>query len=505
MLPHFTGHVAVVAFTQPWVRVPLHRFVLLVVGAVLVLRVGYLTGPLASDEAGYLLVAESWRRGGPNLYGHYFVDRPPLLITLYRVAALTGWAPTVRVLATGFSVLLVVAAAWAAHQVAGDRGARWAAMVAAALVTTPMLAAQEADGEIFAAPLVMLAVALTLAAVRRAGWRSFLPAVAAGVAAGSAVMVKQNFVDGVVFAGVLVLASVAQRRLSGRDSLRVVAGGCAGGVLVVLGALGFVAWSRVGIAVAWTDVFGVRSSALDVIEDHSLHAPMLRATSLVVLAVVAGLLPMLAALVVEAVRRRGRGSPVAWAVGATLLVEVVSIAMGGSYWAHYLLQLAPMLALAAGLWAADAARVRACAALVVAASVAASSVILLSGAAFGHRDQRVGAWLHASSRPGDTVTQLFGNADAQQASGMASPYPQLWTLPMRTLDPHLSQLRAVLRSPHAPTWVVAWGDLDPWRIDAHGLTRRTLAQHYEPVADVCGHVVYLHDGLRRDLAPVRCR
>ena len=95
-------------------------------------------------------------------------------------------------------------------------------------------------------------------------------------------MVKQNFVDGVVFAGALVLASAVQRRLSGRDTLRVVAGGCAGGALVLLGTLGFVAWSRVGISVAWTDVFGVRSSALDVIEDHSLHAPMLRATLLVV-------------------------------------------------------------------------------------------------------------------------------------------------------------------------------------------------------------------------------
>jgi hypothetical protein len=190
----------------------------------------------------------------------------------------------------------------------------------------------------------------------------------------------------------------------------------------------------------------------------------------------------------------------------TLLVEVASIAMGGSYWAHYLLQLAPMLALAVGLWAADVGRVRATAAMVVAASVAASSVILLSGAAFGHRDQRVGAWLRASSRPGDTATQLFGNADAQQASGLASPYQQLWTLPMRTLDPHLSQLRAVLRGPDAPTWVVAWGNRDPWHIDANGLTRRTLAQHYQPVADLCGHRVYLHDGLRRDLAPpVRCR
>ena len=77
---------------------------------------------------------------------------------------------------------------------------------------------------------------------------------------------------------------------------------------------------------------------------------------------------------------------------------------------------------------------------------------------------------------------------------MRSPYDQLWSLPMRTLDPHLARLRAVLRGPAAPTWVVAWGDLDSWNIDAHDRTRLELATHYRRVAQVCGHAVYLHDG-----------
>jgi hypothetical protein len=42
---------------------------------------------------------------------------------------------------------------------------------------------------------------------------------------------------------------------------------------------------------------------------------------------------------------------------------------------------------------------------------------------------------------------------------------------MRTLDPHLSQLRSVLRGPVAPTWIVVWRSLDPWRIDAQDRTR----------------------------------
>ena len=99
---------------------------------------------------------------------------------------------------------------------------------------------------------------------------------------------------------------------------------------------------------------------------------------------------------------------------------------------------------------------------------------------------------------------LFGKADVQQATGLRSPYEHLWTLPMRTLDPHLADLQAVLRGPAAPTWVVSWGDLDPWNIDAHGRTRLALATHYRRVAQVCGKTVYLHDGVHRTLAPPPC-
>jgi hypothetical protein len=481
------------------------RFVLGIVLGVLVLRAGYVVGPLFSDEAGYLLVARDWHAGGPNLYGHYFVDRPPLLIALYRVAALTGWAPTIRLLATAFAVLLVVSAAWAADQVVGARGARWAALVAGALVVTPALTTQAADGEIFAAPLVMLSVALTLSAVRRPGARGLGTAVLAGAVAGAAVMTKQNFADGVFFSVALLVASLVQRRMRGQDAARIAVGGVTGGLAVVLAALTLVVRSRVGVGPAWSTVFGFRGTALDVIEDHSLHAPLLRASHLVGVGLLAGALPLLLVLLLDAVRCRFRGPPLAWALGVMLLLDGVSIAMGGSYWAHYLIQLAPGLALAAGLWAPDSAWLRAVAAFTVASAVAATVVVTATGSAYRPGGQAVGDWLHRSGRPGDTATVLFGNADVQEASGMRSPYAHLWTLPMRTLDPHLAQLRSVLSGPHAPTWVVAWGGLDPWQIDAHDRTRLTLALHYRRVADVCGHPVYLHDGVRRTPAPPACR
>jgi hypothetical protein len=53
--------------------------------------------------------------------------------------------------------------------------------------------------------------------------------------------------------------------------------------------------------------------------------------------------------------------------------------------------------------------------------------------------------------------------------------------------------------------VVDLGHLDAWHIDAHDRIRLALATHYRKVAAVCGHTVFLHDGVRRTLASPRCR
>lgn len=113
------------------------RFVWVVAGVVLLLGATYLVGPLYSDEAGYYVVASAWRPGGSGLHGHYFIDRPPLLLAVFWLAHLTGWAQTARVLSAGFAVVLVLSAAWAAQSVVGGRGARWAALTAGGAATTP--------------------------------------------------------------------------------------------------------------------------------------------------------------------------------------------------------------------------------------------------------------------------------------------------------------------------------------------------------------------------------
>jgi hypothetical protein len=117
----------------------------------------------------------------------------------------------------------------------------------------------------------------------------------------------------------------------------------------------------------------------------------------------------------------------------------------------------------------------------------------------------VGSWLRASSQPGDTVVVTFGQANLVRESGLDSPYPYLWSLPVRTLDPDLTELAAVLDGPDRPTFLVDWSRLDhTWGVDP-ATVHPVLREHYERVARVCGRVIWMDRDEKRSLAPdVRC-
>ena len=72
------------------------------VAVTLALRAPWLHSALGRDEGGDALVALSFHHPGQFAYGSYFLDRPPLLIGLYRLAAHSG--------ATGIRALGAVAA-----------------------------------------------------------------------------------------------------------------------------------------------------------------------------------------------------------------------------------------------------------------------------------------------------------------------------------------------------------------------------------------------------------
>src|SRR3954453_15336847 len=98
-----------------------HSTMLWVVAAIaltIVLRAPWLDAPLNRDEGGDALVAQTWSHGGPFAYGNVFLDRPPLLPALYRLA---GDATGIRILGAVAAALLVLTTALIAARVAGGR------------------------------------------------------------------------------------------------------------------------------------------------------------------------------------------------------------------------------------------------------------------------------------------------------------------------------------------------------------------------------------------------
>jgi hypothetical protein len=102
----------------------------------------------------------------------------------------------------------------------------------------------------------------------------------------------------------------------------------------------------------------------------------------------------------------------------------------------------------------------------------------------------------------DTVVVPFSHANVINAAGLHPGYPYAWSLPLRTLDPQLALLTHTLDGPAAPTWVVRWDEPHTWGLDPGDRVDAELYGHYRAVGDVCGHVVWLHDGIHRALPPL---
>jgi hypothetical protein len=464
------------------------------------LHLMYLTGVRTPDEGGFAMVARHWNDPGAYLYGPQWVDRPPLLIAFFAAADRLGPYGT-RIVATFAAVVLVAAIALAARIAGGPRAGRWAAWTAAAFASSAYLSAEVLNGEILAAPLVALAVAATVAALRRhPAW-----IVPAGVLAGSAVFVKQNFVDALAFAGVLVLLTAVRERALRRGL--VLLGGFLVGVAVPV--VVAVLWSRGrgGPDALFYAMYGFRLDAAHVMADWSTAAPQRRLQQLLLLALASGQVSLLLLLALGHVRRLRRLSPMAWAIAAAGTVELVGVLGGANFWAHYLIGLIPMVALATGLAARRAQPARRWIRGVAVFAAVATLVTDPVWAVVEHQRNptsstvSVGNWLRSSAEPHDTLAIPFTHADVLDLSRLTPVYPYSWSLPLRTRDPHLTLLVSTLEGPTAPDWVVRWDPPHLWGLDPHDLVERALQRHYDEVAVVCGHQVWLHKGLHRDPAP----
>jgi hypothetical protein len=397
--------------------------------------------------------------------------------------------------------------------IGGHVAAIWSAVVAGALLCSPALASDQADGELFAVAFVAGSVLLALRAGRASATTWALTwTFGAGVLAASATLVKQNFVDGIVFLAVLVLARSARQGRAAPSSTVTCIAALAGLATAYVLAVAWLSSSGADLSQIGSELVGFRGAAMEAILGSSLHAPVRRAATLVVLATVSLMLPIAGVWVRWLRHRRGGPDPEQWALAALLGCGVLGVLLGGSYWPHYLQQLVPGIALVAGAVIAEGGRAARQMRVLARASVAAAAVATAGTVAVYalvpsvSSPQQVGTWLAHSSHASDTAVVTYGYPQILEQADLASPYPYLWSLQMRTLDARQQRLRQTLRGPDAPTWVVQVTPLDSWGIDRDGALRTLLQQRYRQVADVCGSRVLLRVDVVRDLAEVpACR
>jgi len=451
----------------------------LVAVAAALARLPLLGRPLNPDEGGFLMVAGQWAPG-TSLYGDYWVDRPPLLITIFQaVDALGGRPLELRMAGIVAVVIAVLAAAAIGRGVVrlecqrGDIVARvptYAATAAAVLLASPVLGATEVDGELLAAPLVLGGLAALLVAQSTSGRRAGVWWGAAGALGAAAVAIKQNMLDVFVAAAVLLVVAGARRAPGLARSIRSFALGAAGCVLVLL------VWAaRHGThpTALWNALVTFRIEATTVIAQSASSSTGSRALLIVLALLLSGELLLVAAVLAPSAPRhltRHLGL-VGWMGVAVLAWETLGVMAGGSYWLHYLVGTVPGLVLLTAVAARGGRRRRlaigAVLAWVAVVAAAAVGVIALQPGFSTATTVGVEEYLSQHKRPGDTGVVAFGQPQLLQAAQLTSPYPQLWSLPVRVTDPALTQFAAVLAGPDRPSWVVVdGGSLTTWGVDA---------------------------------------
>ncbi|MDQ4052728.1 MAG: hypothetical protein M3237_08500 [Actinomycetota bacterium] len=483
-----------------------HRRVVWIAAACVVLArlLGTLM-PIRADEAGFLLVARSWDPQPDSLYGHFFVDRPPVLIAVIRGVDLLGQPELLRVLGALWFGVLVLVAARVGLEIGGRRAAAWTAVVVAALLVNPVIDVVAIKGEQLGMPFVLLSALCTLVALRR---ESASLALLAGLCAGIAPGFKQNLVSGLVFAAVVLVGARLAGRLSTKATLRLGSVGVAGALVPAALTIAWAELAGVRMETLWYATFGFRADASLVLADQGSGPRTERALLLLAIAVAAGIALVIGVFLAHLREEWSADRVLTAATLAVVVVEVGAVVAGGSYWRDYLHGLVPGTALCVAQLARRHPAHRPTRVLVLGAvaSCVVSLVVWCVITAAGlvpYTEARTGEALAEVAQDGDTLTVFGGRADIQYLAGLPSPYRHLWSLPMRTLDPDLAGLRGVVNGDDPPTWIVEWVDFDAWNGEAGEQLRADVEERYVEHGLGCDdRPVYLLRGLERpELSP----
>jgi dolichol-phosphate mannosyltransferase len=501
---------------QPWAGV-LNRlqtqasqvrfWVLFAIVTTLVLRAPWLDAPLGNDEGGLAYIARSWNDDGPFLYGDSFIDRPPGLLLIFRLAVATGGTASVRTIGVVAAILLILIVTMLVRELGGSRPAKWGAAL------TGLMASSAAMGAIFL-PAEALAVlpsagsVLLLVIAARAPQERLGLLFVAGALAIISLLVKQSFGDALIAGVVFLTTAGLLGRFSKRHLLKAAAAYSVGALTVIAALETWVQVTAAPDGAMSYALIGFRLDGLDALAGSAGGLPGRFAERLLPALVASGLVLLIVWSVVG-LRKLAPDRLLLLTISAWGAAGAVGVLAGGSYWPHYLLQLVPFLVVTASLALAAKPSWRTKATAAALASLGVGALVIgpsVSSAAHDVQAPLAGKYLRELARPGDTAYVLYSQPNALYYSGMRSPYPYSWSLMMRVIPDAEARLRALLASARRPTWILGWDLPSDYGLDANGRTERLLAANYREVADVCGLPVFLRSDARRvlDRPPPTC-
>lgn len=468
----------------------------------LALRLPFIGVPLGIDEGGDAFVARAWDAGEGSIYGGQWLDRPPLLVLLYRLGV-PGGAIGIRVLGMVAAALVIAGTMIIAHRVAGTRAARLTGVIAAIMTSSVVLGAVFTGNELLASVPMTFSVAALVHV--RGSRRPTAWLMASGFLAGCALLVKQSFGDVAVAGAAFLVVAWLTRDRSGFRATWVV-GWLVGLAAPIAATLLWAAVYSVGIPAFVHAVIGFRVDSLDVLRQSQEGAVYMLVHLGLPVVLVSGLLVLVPWAVRALVRQRA--DPL---VGVTLAVWLVvgfaAVSGGGRYFPHYFVQPVAALAVLAGCALAAATRRR-----LVAVTVGALAVLAIGNVAAGkslesvappqQRTLAVADYLRANSASDDRLYVMYARANLLYYAHMESASPYAWSTMMQALPEAEAQLREVLRSDaDRPTWVVIWQPATSFGLDRSGETRRLLDRGYRRAAVICGKTVLIRDDDARRLVP----
>jgi 4-amino-4-deoxy-L-arabinose transferase-like glycosyltransferase len=378
--------------------------------------------------------------------------------------------------------LVVLATIVLTARIAGRIPAIWAGLLLATLGASPLIESFTLSGELLASLPAVLSLLAFAAYLRRGGGRWL---VACGLLTGCAVMTKQSGFDGGLAAVAFLLIT---RRRAGLVPSAVI-------VLTALLPVAVAVLSAPSASDWWYAMVTYRGQGDSIVSG----SPGDRLSQFWdTLPEVARSLSALAALAAVGWRR----SPLMarlW-LGAAAL----GVLGGGNFHAHYYVQLAPPLALLAGIGAARLLERRAGLAAGVCAGLALWGVVAVAPLWFDspraqaaavfpaddhlQHDAAVVDYVRAHSRPGDRIFVMWAAANVYYLADRDPAVPYMWFRNIQAVPGALDDVHAALAAADRPLLVVA--EQGPGSLDASGETARLLESGYRLAATVSGVPIY---------------